>query len=376
MTHTTAAPAESDFLTAALRLSLVPGVGPRLRKALLEHFSSPQAVLAAPPSELRRISGIGSKLSQVIARANETIDAQQEIEHCRRHGIEIVLETHAPYPRPLREIHDPPGLLFLKGQLLPQDEMAVAIVGSRHATQYGLAQAERLAGSLARAGLTIVSGLARGIDGAAHRGAIQAGGRTIAVLGSGLSNIYPPEHKGLAEEVIAHGALVSECPPRATPVAGVFPQRNRIISGLSLGVIVVEAALSSGALITARHAMEQGREVFAVPGRIDSRMSRGCHRLIRDGAKLVETADDVLEELSPLVAPTAKADGQTIHHPAELLLNEVEQQVLAAIQPHATSVDEVVVASGLATPQVLATLSVLEMRRLIRRLGGNSVLRL
>jgi DNA processing protein len=365
-----------EYLIPAMRLSLVPGVGPRLRKALLAHFETPDAVLAAAPSELRRVPGIGAKLSQVIARANETIDVQAEMDLCRKHGIDVLVDVHAPYPRPLREIEDPPGLLFMQGRLLPQDELAVAIVGSRHATQYGLAQAERLAGSLARAGLVIVSGLARGIDAAAHRGALAAGGRTIAVLGSGLLNLYPPEHKELATQIAAQGAVLSESPPRAAPLAGVFPQRNRIISGLSLGVIVVEAALSSGALITARHAMEQNREVFAVPGRVDNRMSHGCHRLIRDGAKLVESAEDVLDELAPLAAATVKADGQKIHHPAELLLNELEAQVLAAIDSQATTIDKVVTASGLPTPQVLATVSVLEMRRLIRRLGGNSVLRL
>ena len=243
-------------------------------------------------------------------------------------------------------------------------------------TQYGLRQAERLAGSLARAGLTIVSGLARGIDAAAHRGALAAGGRTIGVLASGVLNIYPPEHDKLAAEVAACGALLSEQPARSAPLAGTFPQRNRLISGLSLGVIVVEAAERSGALITARHAMEQGREVFAVPGNADSRASRGCHRLIRDGAKLIETADDVLEELGPLVEAAPGGDGQVVHHPAELLLNETERQVLAAIASEATQVDQVVTASGLPAASVLATLSVLEIRHLVRRLSGSTVVRL
>jgi DNA processing protein len=250
------------------------------------------------------------------------------------------------------------------------------MVGSRHATQYGRQQAERLAGSLARAGVTIVSGLARGIDAAAHRGALAAGGRTLAVLGSGVLNIYPPEHGSLAKEVAAHGALLSEAPPRAAPRSGMFPQRNRLISGLAIGTIVVEAAAASGALITARHANEQGKDVFAVPGRVDSRMSHGCHRLIRDGAKLVETADDVLEELGPLAAPSQAADGEAIHHPAELLLNEVERQVLSCIEAGATPIDRVVATSGLSTPQVLAAISVLEMRRIIRRLSGSSVTRI
>jgi DNA processing protein len=259
--------------------------------------------------------------------------------------------------------------------LKPQDELAIAIVGSRHATSYGLAQAERLAGSLARTGLTIVSGLARGIDAAAHRGALAAGGRTIAVLGSGVLTIYPPEHRDLAAQVESQGAMLSEAPPHSPPIGGAFPQRNRIISGMSLGVIVVEAGLGSGALITARLAMEQNREVFAVPGRVDNRMSHGCHRLIRDGARLVETADDVLEELGPLAAPASDASGQAVHHPAELLLNECERHVLAAIDGEATTIDSLVTLTGLEVAQVLATLTVLEMRRLVRRKGGGAVQR-
>jgi DNA processing protein len=201
--------------------------------------------------------------------------------------LQIVPRGSAGYPQPLDEIPDPPPLLFVHGALQAADALAVAIVGSRHATHYGLTQAERLAGSLARAGFTIVSGLARGIDAAAHRGALAAGGRTLAVLGSGVLNIYPPEHQELAVQIRSQGAVLSEAPPHSNPLSGAFPQRNRIISGLALGVIVVEASARSGALITARHAMEQGRDVFAVPGRVDSRNSHGCHRLIRDGAKLV-----------------------------------------------------------------------------------------
>jgi DNA processing protein len=195
------------------------------------------------------------------------------------------------------------------------------------------------------------------------------------VLASGVMNIYPPEHDQLAAEVAAQGALISEAPPHAEPLPGTFPQRNRLISGLSLGVIVVEAAERSGAMITARHAMEQGREVFAVPGNVDSRASQGCHRLIRDGAKLVESVDDVLEELGPLVEPASNDAGQAIHHPAELLLNELEQQVLAAIGREATSIDQIVGQSRLPVSQVLATLSALEMRRLVRRLSGTTVVR-
>ncbi len=364
-----------ESLADAVRLSMIAGVGPRLRKALLEAFGTPHAVLHAAPSDLLRVPGIGNQLARRIAVACDEIDVQAELARCAEQGITILTDADSAYPRVLREIYDPPGILYVRGEIQPQDALAIAIVGARHATHYGVSQAERLAGSLARAGITIVSGLARGIDAAAHRGALAAEGRTLAVLGSGLLKMYPPEHRELADEVARHGAVLSEMPPLSPPSSGAFPQRNRLISGLSLGVLVIEASTNSGALITARHAMEQGREVFAVPGRIDSRLSHGCHRLIRDGARLVESVDDVLEELGPLVAPAASVDGTTVHHPAELRLNDVEQTVLAAVTNEPTTIDAVVAASGLATPQVLSTISVLEMRRLVRRLGGNRIVR-
>jgi len=364
-----------EELTNALRLSLVSGVGPRIRRALLDRFGSPEAVLGAAPSEVRDVPGVGPKLTRKIAAAHEEIDSDAEIELCRKRDVAILAEADEAYPRLLREIHDPPAVLFVRGSLVPQDGLAIGIVGTRHGTRYGLRQAERLAASLARAGLTVISGLARGIDAAAHRGALAAGGRTLAVLASGVLNIYPPEHAHLAEEVLAQGALLSESPPEAAPLGSMFPQRNRIISGLALGVIVVEAGQRSGALITARHAMEQGREVFAVPGQVDCRTASGCHRLIRDGAKLVETADDVLEELGPLFEATPRDDGQIVRHPAELMLNDLEQKVLGAIDTESTSIDQIVVETGLPVPRVLSTISVLEVRRLVRRLSGTTVIR-
>jgi DNA processing protein len=366
----------ADELVDGVRLSLVSGVGPLLRRALLERFGSPAAALAAGKDALQAVDGIGPKIASRILAANEEIDAELELRIAADHGIDVLLESGDDYPRPLRQIHDPPGVLFRRGKPNAQDEMAVAIVGTRHATRYGLAQAERLAGSLARTGFTVVSGLARGIDAAAHRGALAAGGRTIAVLASGLLEIYPPEHEKLADEVAAAGYLVSESPPRMMPLSGAFPQRNRIISGLTLGTIVVEAAERSGALITARHAYEQGREVFAVPGPIDSRLSRGCHALIKDGAKLVESIDDVLAELGPLAENIQRDDGTTLSSPAELTLNEIEQQVLATIDGVATSMDEIVKSSGLPIHRVLSTISVLEMRRLVRRVSGTQVTRM
>lgn len=364
-----------DKLAAALRLALVPGVGPRMWRTLVEHFGSPQHVFAADTSSLRQVAGVGAQLAQAIANAPTEIDVAPELALAAEHGIRLLSWEDPSYPRLLREISDPPVVLYVRGEFAAQDELAVAIVGSRHATSYGLAQAERLGAALSRAGLTIVSGLARGIDQRAHRGALAAGGRTLAVLGSGLLNIYPAEHRQLADEVAQHGALVSELALRAEPLASMFPRRNRLLSGLCLGVIVVEAADRSGALITARHALEQGREVFAVPGRIDSRMSRGCHQLIRDGAVLVRSAEDVLEALGPLVAPVTTAEGSTLHHPAELTLNELERRVLACIGTEPTLIDQVVAASELDAAQVLSTLSVLEMRKLISRLGGGRVAR-
>ncbi|RIK82231.1 MAG: DNA-protecting protein DprA [Planctomycetota bacterium] len=364
-----------ENLRAEVRLALTPGVGPRTRNLLLARFGDAESVFRAAPSDLQSVGGVGPKIASAIVAARE-IDIDAEIDICRENGIAILTQNDPQYPRPLHEIPDPPGVLFVRGALQPSDALAVAIVGSRHATPYGLAQAERLAGGLARAGFTVVSGLARGIDGAAHRAALAAGGRTLAVLGGGILQLYPPEHAPLAAEVANSGAVMSEVPPRMAPMGGAFPQRNRIITGLSLGTIVVEASDRSGALISAKHANEQGREVFAVPGRVDNRMARGCHRLIRDGARLVETVDDVLEELGPLVAPATKATGEEIRHPAELQLNEIEQQVLQNIDGDATSIDAIIARSGLPTHQVLSTISVLEVRRVIRRLSGSTVARI
>ena len=360
---------------AELQLCLVSGVGPRTRQQLLEHFGSAVRVLAASLDELRQVSGVGPKLAKNIAAARSCDAAAKELERCRASGVAVMVQGSDGYPRMLEEIPDPPGVLFLRGEIQPCDGLALAIVGTRHATPYGVAQAERLASGLARAGYTIISGLARGIDSVAHQAALAAGGRTIAVLGSGVLNVYPPENDALATAIAKNGAVISESPPLSPPLSGAFPQRNRIVTGLSLGVIVVEASDRSGALISARHASEQGREVFAVPGRVDSRTSKGCHRLLKEGAKLVESVDDVLEELGPLVDTMHEPSGREIRHPAELQLNEQERAVLEAIEMEPTGIDQVVVASQLAVSRVLSTLSALEVRRLIRRVSGNRVVR-
>ena len=371
-----ASDALSDSFRDHVRLACVPGVGSRLRQLLLERFGTPAGVFAARADEIASVSRVGRKLADVISTLSDDPTADQVIEMCRKRSVRIVLAGSADYPNLLSQISDPPGLLFVRGDLLPCDALAVAIVGARHATSYGLKIAEQLGSSLARAGYTVISGLARGIDAAAHRGALAAGGRTIAVLGSGVLNIYPPEHAELAHEIICRGAVISEAPPLGQPLPGAFPQRNRIVSGMSLGTVVVQASERSGALITARLATEQGREVFAVPGAIDCRMSRGCHQLLRDGATLVGSVDDILEEFGPLFETITTPDGRSVKCPAELQLSDLERLVLDTIGSEPTVIDAVIEGSGLAASQVLSTIGVLEMRRLIRRLAGSCVVRI
>ena len=365
-----------DDTAAAVCLSLVPGIGPRLFEQLIEEFETPAKVLSAHPNQLKRIPGIGPKLIEALTSAKEGNQWQQELEICRQHNIETIVRDSARYPKLLSTIPDPPNVLYCKGSLIDRDEIAIAIVGTRRASNYGKSVAERLARELVHAGYTVVSGLARGIDAIAHRAALQAGGRTIAVLGSGLLNVYPPEHEDLAKEVAISGSVVCELGARHPPKSSAFPQRNRIVTGMSLGVVVVEAAQRSGALISARLAVEQNREVFAVPGRIDQANSKGCHRLIRDGAKLVESVDDILEELGPLQAPIRGSEGETIHHPAELQLNAQEKKVLHAIDVEPTEIDAIGVATGIPINRVLSTVSILEMKKLVRRISGSTVARI
>ena len=360
---------------AFMRLSLVNGVGPKLLAGLIDHFGCAEAALKATLSQLGQVTRIGPKLSTLIRDSSQGDLADRVFKHCSDNGIRMVLAGDAEFPRLLSELPDPPVMLFVRGTFHKNDQLSIAMVGTRHCTSYGRTMAERISKALARYGITIVSGLARGIDAICHRGAIESGGRTIAVLGSSVTDIYPPEHKELADQVAEHGVLISETHPFAKPKAGVFPQRNRIISGLSLGTIVVEAADRSGSLITARHAGEQGRDLFAVPGPATSRMSRGCNQLIRDGAILIQDAEDVIEHLGPLVEKASLGDGNVVHHATELQLNEVEQAVLQAIECMPTDIDQVISTSKLPVSRVLSTLSVLEMRGLIQRLSGRTVVR-
>ena len=367
--------APDSGLLVALRLSLTRGLGPVAQMRLRNRFGSPEAIFQASRDELLQVEGIGPKLASAILNPCDAQDVQNELAACRESGVSLHLIDDPKYPNLLREIPDPPQLLYAKGQYQSSDCLSIGIVGSRRCTLYGRQQAERFARELASTGITVVSGLARGIDACAHRGAMEANGRTLAVLGSGVENIYPPEHDSLAEDVAAHGALISESCLHQAPVPGLFPQRNRIISGLCQGVLIIEASRNSGALHTARHAYEQGRDVFVIPGRLDSAASEGCHDLIRDGAQLVRHADDILETLGPLAQPSPSADGRTVLTPRELNLNDQERSLLELIPLEPGTVDEVLRGSELEDARVLATMTVLEMKRLIRRLPGGYVVR-
>jgi DNA processing protein len=294
--------AERDWLS----LYLVPGIGPKLAAALLERFGSTAAILQASPAELLDVPHLPSVTAARLKQSLASRDVDAELELVEKHRVRLVPLGWPEYPSWLATVITPPRFLYVRGSLISADVNAVAIVGSRQCTSYGMRIAERLAADLAQAGLTIVSGLARGIDGYAHRGALRAKGRTIAVLAGGLSKIYPPEHAELADAVAASGALITEAAMRMEPMAGMFPARNRIISGLARAVVLVEANEKSGALITARHAAEQGREVYAIPGPVDSPASAGTLKLLRDGAKLIRHARDLLDDLQAL-APLIRA---------------------------------------------------------------------
>jgi DNA processing protein len=350
-----------------LTLRLVPGLGPRLTAALLERFGSAGAALRASVEELEQIPHIGSKLARDLVQSMRSADVAAELERVERHRARLVALGGTDYPAALANIHDPPHLLYVRGTLEARDADAVALVGSRHCTPYGKRVAERLAGELARAGWTVVSGLARGIDGCAHRGALKAGGRTLAVLAGGLSRIYPPEHAELAGQVEAQGALLSEAAMGMEPLAALFPPRNRIISGLSRAVVIVEANEKSGALITAGQAAEQGRTVFAVPGPIDSPASAGTNALLRQGAVLVRGVEDIMEEL--VGVRTAVAPARAAEPPPGM--DDVQRRVWEFLAEQPRHLDELAQGLSLAVSQLSGVLLMLEMKKVVRRLPGN-----
>lgn len=355
---------------ALLRLSLTRGIGARTYLSLLEHFSTTESILNAKKDELEAVPGIGPKLACAISETANSIDVTTEIKLASEKNVQIIPYISEQYPKHLKNIYDPPLVLYVKGSLLETDILSIAIVGARRCTYYGLSQAERFARQLASKGLCIISGLARGIDAAAHRGAISAKGRTIAVLGCGLGVVYPRENLELAEQILQHGAIVSEFPMKTPPDFRNFPPRNRLISGLSLGVLVVESSLKSGSLITAQWALEQGKEVFAIPGNIDSIYSHGTNKLIKDGAKLVEDVNDIIQELGP-VAETFSTDTESkFDDPRSLSLNSQEKKIFTLLSSSPKDIDEIIHASNLPASIVTSTLMILEIKKLVKQLSG------
>jgi DNA processing protein len=348
-----------------LALRLVRGVGNVTYRELLERFGTPQAVLAASPADLGA-AGAHAEVARAIASFDQWPTVETELNKIARAGVRLVTRTDPEYPVNLTHLHDPPPFLYLRGSFVPEDHIAIAVVGSRFASSYGKGVAQDLARGLAEKGVTIVSGLARGIDAEAHRAALAAGGRTVAVLGSGLDIIYPNEHRALAAEIPAHGAVVSEFSLGSKPDAAHFPYRNRVISGLTLGTVVVEAAENSGSLITARCALEQNREVFAVPGPITTSRSRGPHRLIKDGAKLVEGIDDILHEIAPALAPPRP----TLPETPTATLEPHEALLVGLFDGEPQHVDALIARSGLSAARVLEVLLGMELKGVVTQLPG------
>ena len=364
-----------DERDAYLALNLIPLLGPRRIQTLVARCGSAAAVWRSPAQRLIGAARITPEIAQCVVAARAQVDVAAELALAHRHGIAIITRADENYPASLATIVDPPPVLYMRGALRSQDAVAVAIVGSRYASPYGVTTAERLAGELAARGVAIISGLARGIDAAAHRGALRAGGRTLAVLGSGLLRLYPEEHEALAQQIAASGAVISEFPLDTPPLRQHFPRRNRLISGLALGVIVVEAAQRSGALITADLALEQGREVFAVPGTVDALTSRGTNALLRDGARWASSAEDVLEALavetatpSTMVSPSAQAV-------AAPPLADEESQLFDRLSDEPQSIDELATACTWPTARALVALTNLELKRLVKRLPGQRYMR-
>lgn len=345
-----------------LAVSRVPYIGPMRIDRLVRRFGSLETAWSAPRGELRAV--LEPKPLQELLLARERIDPWRELEKIAARGIDVLHPGHPRYPRLLAEISGRPSILYVRGTLLPVDDASIAIVGTRRATPYGRQATERLARELAEAGITVVSGLARGVDGVAHQAALEAGGRTIAVLGSGVDVIYPPEHRTLAERIVNAGAIVTEQPPGAKPDAPNFPARNRIISGIALAVVVIEAALRSGALITATFAADQGREVFVIPGSVFAQSSEGTNALLRDGARLVRNGRDVLDDLGLSVEPGAD------ERPQQLELDVNEERLYGAVSREARHIDELADQVGMPAGLAGAVMLTLELKGLVRNHGA------
>lgn len=343
--------------------SYVKGIGSARFRALLDFFGRPEIAWHAPTEALRE-AGLGAKITDNLVQVRASLSLDQVWERIREQGISVLTWEDEGYPRRLKEIEQPPPVLYLRGSLCPEDEWAVAIVGTRRMTAYGRQVAEEIAGLLARNGVTVISGLARGVDAVAHQAALNAGGRTLAVLGSGVDRVYPPDNRRLADQIIERGALASDYPPGTPPEGTNFPPRNRIISGLSLAVVVVEAGATSGALITAGFAADQGREVFAVPGNITAPQSQGSNRLVQNGARPLLDAREVLEVLELTMVTQHQAARVVI--PADAL----EARLYEVIGREPLHVDEIRARTEIPIEKVTATLALMELKGMVRQVGG------
>jgi len=358
---------------AFIALNLLPGIGPVRVRRMMEVFGSGTAILQAGAAKLRQVEGIGSEIAQSIAGWEKIIDLGAEIARVEKAGVIVVAQSDEAYPDQLREIHDPPLVLYVWGNPAVLKTSQIAVVGTRKPSHYGSECAKKLSYQLAYAGLTITSGLARGVDTAAHHAALAARGKTIAVLGAGLGGIYPPENKELAEKIASFGgAVISEFSMATKPDPRQFPMRNRIISGLSFGLLVVEASQKSGALISANQAGEQGRTLYAVPGHIDQPGALGSNRLIQQGAKLILSAQDILDDLGLLFS----TQPELIKPAQRVELAEREQLIYDSLGDDTISIDDLIAKCGLPSHEVSSTLLALEMRRLVKQLPGSRFIKL
>ncbi len=366
-----------DSREALVALNMIEHVGPVRVRQLLEHFGEAPAILSASRNQLQHVRGIGEETAEAISNWEKSVDLAGELKRVADFGCHVVIHSDEEYPASLREIYDPPIALYVKGALTPKDKNAVAMVGSRQTTHYGIETARKLAYQLAYVGVTVVSGGARGIDTAAHQGALAAKGRTVCVLGTGINIVFPPENNDLFERIAENGAVITQYPFNRNADKQSFAIRNRIVAGMTLGTVIVEADLHSGALITANFATEYGRQVFAVPGRIDSPRSKGCHDLIKKGAKLCEGAEDILSEFEYLFPSSNRppSPGETGVLPA-LELSENEQKIYDAVKADdETTIDEVIRHSGLPSSAVSVALLSLEMKRVVKQLPGKLFVR-
>lgn len=368
---------DQEHVKYVLRLHLAQHVGAVTYRKLVAAFGSAEQVIAAGPVHWQKVQGVGAKTVQTLQAVTDK-EVDEELSEVARMKVTVLTQDDVSYPAALRTVYDPPAVLYVRGELVESDAVAIGVVGSRRCTHYGLEQATRFGELLGRAGLTVVSGGAQGIDTAAHRGALAGGGRTIAVMGCGLSTHFPRENADLFEEIVhcGRGALLSELPMKTGVLAGNFPTRNRIISGLSLGVLVVEAALRSGSLITAADAAKQGREVFAVPGRVDSPFSQGTNHLIREGAILTQNLDDILEHLGAVGDKLEQAaQDQPLPPPQLVQMDGSEQTLYKALAQGPLSLDDLVRSSGLQGGRVASAMTMLILKGVVKQQPGNVFVR-